>query len=141
MINKLSEPNKEFKMQFRVSKELSKEEYEVILQKDNINSNQLEQLLQAREKNIINFNLIDVREWVEWVGSRIKFTNYLIPTTTFYESLKQIENEKDIPLVVYCHVGQRSAYCQKIMRELEFKTVINLTDGIAGYHGEIIRGK
>ena len=141
MINKHNTPNKEFKTQFRTTACITKEECETILQKNDINSTQLEQLLNAREENITNFNLIDVREWVEWVGYRIKYTNYLIPTTSFYESLKQIENEKDKPSIVYCHVGQRSAYCQKIMRELGFKTVANLTDGIAGYHGKIIRGK
>mgnify|MGYP000105370351 CR=1 FL=1 len=130
-----------FKTQFRTTAHLSKEECEFILQKDNINSSQLEQLLEAREEGIINFNLIDVREWVEWVGYRIKFTNYLVPTTSFYEALKQIENEKDVPSIVYCHIGQRSAYCQNVMRELGFETVSNLLDGIAGFHGEIVRGK
>lgn len=141
MTQKANNFNMNFKTQFRTTVHLSKEECESILQKDNINSSQLEQLLIAREEKIINFNLIDVREWVEWVGYRIKFTNYLIPTTSFYEALKQIENEKDIPSIVYCHIGQRSAYCQNVMRELGFKTVVNLLDGIAGYQGDIIRGK
>jgi len=141
MINKSQTPNTAFQTKFRATPTLTKEICESILQQDNINSTQLEQLIIAREENIINFNLIDVREWVEWVGYRIKFTNYLIPTTTFYEALKQIENEKETALVVYCHIGQRSAYCQKIMKELGFKTVANLLDGIAGYQGDIIRGK
>jgi len=141
MINKQNTTNQTFQTQFRVNKELSKEECKFILQKDNINSSQLEQLIEAREKNNIKFNIIDVREWIEWVGYRIKYSNYLIPTTSFYEALKQIENEKEIPSVVYCHIGQRSAYCQNVMRELGFKTVTNLTDGIAGYHGDIVRGK
>jgi len=128
-------------MQFRATKELTKEECMQLLHLDDINSNQLEQLIASREAGIINFNLIDVREWVEWVGSRIKYANYLIPTTSFYEKLNQIENEKDTPCVVYCHIGQRSAYCQKVMRDLGFKTVSNLLHGIAGYSGEIIQGK
>lgn len=141
MTKEINIESKNFKTQFRITPYLTKDECEFILQKNNINSTQLEQLLEAREEKIINFNLVDVREWVEWVGYRIKFTNYLIPTTSFYESLKQVDEERSIPCIVYCHIGQRSAYCQNVMREIGFETVVNLTDGIAGYHGEIIRGK
>lgn len=141
MTNKLTNDSQNFKMQFRTSKELTKEECELLLQKDDINSTQLEQLISAKKENIIHFNLVDVREWVEWVGSRIKHADYLIPTTSFYEKLKQIENDKETPCVVYCHVGQRSAYCQKVMRDLGFKTVANLANGIAAYEGETVSGQ
>ncbi len=123
-------------MIFRTTKELTKDECEVILQKENINSNELEQLLDARQINHTDFNLVDVRELVEWHSQRIKDTNYLIPTTSFYESIKQIENQKEKPTIIYCHIGQRSAYCQKVMNDLGFKHVVNLLDGIAGFHGE-----
>ena len=126
---------------FRTTKELQKEECLKLLQQDNINSKQLEQLLEAREVNHTSFNLVDVRELNEWHGARIKYTDYLIPTTSFYESLKQIEDQKEKPTIVYCHVGQRSAYCQKVMREIGFKTIINLSNGIARYEGELISGE
>mgnify|MGYP001589709776 CR=1 FL=1 len=123
-------------MLFRTTKELTKEDCEVILQKNNINSNQLEQLLDAREANHTDFNLVDVRELIEWHSQRILHTDYLIPTTSFYEKLIQIDHQKEKPTILYCHIGQRSAYCQKIMIDLGFKHVVNLLDGIAGFRGK-----
>ena len=128
-------------MLFRTTKELTKDECKVILQKENINSNQLEQLLDAREANHTDFNLVDVRELIEWHSQRILHTDYLIPTTSFYESIKQIQTQKEKPTIVYCHIGQRSAYCQKVMIDSGFKRVVNLLDGIAGFHGQTEHGE
>jgi len=120
---------------------LSKQECETLLQKDNLDSSELESLLEARENKTIEFNLVDVREWMEWVSARIKGTDFLVPTTSFYNSLSQIEDKKDIPLVVYCHIGSRSAYCQRMLRDMGYKTVSNLHYGIASYQGELISGE
>jgi rhodanese-related sulfurtransferase len=78
---------------------------------------------------------------MEWASARILGTDYLIPTTSFYNAIEQIQNEKTTPTVVYCHIGSRSAYCQRIMKDLGFKTVTNLEHGIVGYQGEVISGK
>jgi rhodanese-related sulfurtransferase len=77
---------------------------------------------------------------MEWVGNRIVGTDYLIPTTSFYNSLEQIISQKDTAVVVYCHSGSRSAYCQRIMLDLGFKSVANLDYGISYYGGERERG-
>ena len=76
---------------------------------------------------------------MEWVGTRIKGTDYLIPTTSFYQALKIINNQKDTAVVVYCHSGSRSAYCQRIMLDLGFKSVANLDYGISSMVLEIIK--
>jgi len=123
------------------SRGLSKEECDILLKKDNIDSAELEALIQAKSEGTITFNLVDVREWMEWVGARIKGTDLLIPTTSFYNSLEQLENKKDIPVVVYCHIGSRSAYCQRMMKDLGFISVSNLDSGIVSYQGEIISGE
>ena len=120
---------------------LNKKECDEILSKKEINSQELEALLEARTNNITNFLLVDTREWMEWVGQRIEGTDYLIPTTSFYQSLDQISDKKDIPIVVYCHSGSRSAYCQRIMLSNNFKLVSNLDYGIISYNGEIISGE
>lgn len=120
---------------------LSKSECEDILAKEQINSQELESLLEARINKTINFLLVDTREWMEWVGQRIEGTDYLVPTTSFYQSLDQIIDKKDIPIVVYCHSGSRSAYCQRIMLSNSFKSVSNLDYGIISYNGEIISGE
>ena len=118
------------------SRGLTKEECEELLKNEEINSLELESLLEARELGFVKFNLVDTREWMEWVGTRIKGTDYLIPTTSFYHALERINNQKDIPVIVYCHSGSRSAYCQRIMLDLGFKSVTNLDYGISSFGGE-----
>lgn len=123
------------------SRTLNKEECEVLLNKKDIDSSELEALILARNEKVVAFNIVDVREWMEWASARILGTDYLIPTTSFYNAIEQIQNEKTTPTVVYCHIGSRSAYCQRIMKDLGFKTVTNLEHGIVGYQGEVISGK
>jgi rhodanese-related sulfurtransferase len=41
--------------------------------------------------------------------------------------------DKDIPTVVYCAVGGRSAYASSIFKELGFNRVYDLTDGFRGW--------
>ena len=122
------------------SRGLTKEECEKILAKNEVNSIELESLLEARDLGFIDFNLVDTREWMEWVANRIKGTDYLIPTTSFYDALAQIMDKKKTPVVVYCLSGSRSAYCQRIMKDLGFKSVANLDYGISSYGGEKERG-
>ena len=123
------------------SKGFTKEECEAILIKEEISANEVESLLEARELGFVDFNLVDTREWMEWVGTRIKGTDFLVPTTSFYQSLEQIENKKDTPVVVYCHSGSRSAYCQRIMLDMGFKSVSNLDYGIVTYQGDVLSGE
>ena len=123
------------------SKGVTKEECEAILQKEQISAHEVEALLEARDLGFVKFNLVDTREWMEWVAARIKGTDYLIPTTSFYQALERIENEKETAVVVYCHSGSRSAYCQRIMLDMGFKSVSNLDYGIITFKGEIISGE
>lgn len=120
---------------------LTKEECELLLDKENIDSDELESLLEAREAKVIEFNLVDVREWMEWVGARIVGTDYLVPTTSFYNALDQLNKQKEMPTVVYCHIGSRSAYCQRMMKDLGFAKVANLLHGIVGFKGEMTSGE
>lgn len=123
------------------SRGLTKQECETLLKKESINALELESLLEARELGFIKFNLVDTREWMEWVGARIKGTDYLIPTTSFYNSLEQINEQKEMPTILYCFSGSRSAYCQRIMKSLGFAQVTNFDYGIMTYNGEIISGE
>lgn len=123
------------------SKGFTKEQCEEILQKLQISGSDVESLLEARELGFVDFMLVDTREWMEWVAHRIKGTDFLVPTTSFYQSLEQIENKKDKPVVVYCHSGSRSAYCQRIMLDMGFKSVSNLDYGIVSYPGDLLSGE
>ncbi len=123
------------------SKGISKEECEALLTKSQVNASEVEALLEARELGFVDFLLVDTREWMEWVGTRIKGTDYLVPTTSFYQSLDQIEDKKELPIILYCHSGSRSAYCQRIMLSNGYKTVLNYDYGIMTYQGELESGE
>lgn len=123
------------------SRGLTREECEDLLKQSEINSLELEALIEARELGFIKFNLVDTREWMEWVGARIKGVDYLVPTTSFYSSIELLNTQKEIPVIVYCYSGSRSSYCQRIMLNMGFKQVINLDYGISSFTGDIISGK
>ncbi|OCL81979.1 ferredoxin-thioredoxin reductase catalytic domain-containing protein [Arcobacter porcinus] len=121
---------------------LSKQECENILAQDEVNSNELEALLKARKQNITEFLLVDTREWMEWFEARIEGTDYLVPTTSFYNALEQITDKKDKTIILYCYSGSRSAYCQRIMLKMGFSKVLNFDHGIMSYMGDnVISGE
>lgn len=122
------------------SRGLTKDECQALVKKEQLDTEEVTALLEARELNMVDFKIIDVREWMENKGARISGTDYLIPTTSFYDSLAESNIETDMPLIVYCHVGSRSAHCQRILKSMDYKHVANITHGIAAYHGSIDRG-
>jgi len=119
---------------------LSYEECVKLLSLSSINSESLIALLSARTQGIIDFLLIDNREENEYLQERIAGTNYLIPTSSFYESMKQIEDKKDIACIVYCLSGGRSAQCLRAMKSMGYEKVCNLYEGTYSYKGEFSRG-
>lgn len=123
------------------SEGLTVEQCKTLLEQPDINNDELIVLLEARDLGMIDFNLIDVREWMEWNQNRIVGTDYLVPTTSFYHALKQVEDQKDKPTIVYCYTGSRSAYCQRVMLDMGWKQVSNHTSGIIRYHGARTHGE
>ena len=123
------------------SRGLTKQECEALLKNEQLDGEDLEALLEARELGFVKFNLVDVREWMEWVNNRIVGTDFLVPTTSFYQAVSQLEEYKDIPIIVYCLTGSRSAYVQHVMMEMGYKQVSNLTYGIIAYHGACENGE
>lgn len=47
---------------------------------------------------------------------------------------------RDATYVVYCASGERSAEAQKIMQGMGFKTVADLTGGVAQWTGQLVKG-
>ncbi len=123
------------------SRGLTKEECETILNHEQLDGDEIISLLEARELGMIEFNLVDVREWMEWNQQRIVGTDYLVPTTSFYNQLDQIENQKEKPTILYCLTGSRSAYCQNVMKDMGWKQVSNYTRGIISYQGKMTSGE
>lgn len=122
------------------SRGLSTKECELLLEKESIDADELEALLEARALKMVDFNLVDVREWMEWKSRRIEGTDFLIPTTSFYNTIGQLEEQKDKITIVYCYSGSRSAYCQHVMHDLGFRKVINFDFGIMTYKGKVVSG-
>lgn len=120
---------------------LSKDDCLKLLEQDEIDSNELIALLEARENKVVDFILVDVREWMEWVNARIKGVDYLVPTTSFYHSLEPLTSKKDDYIILYCHSGSRSSYCQRVMYQMGFKKVINLDYGIMYFQGDLEQGE
>ncbi|MGB3751341.1 MAG: ferredoxin-thioredoxin reductase catalytic domain-containing protein [Arcobacteraceae bacterium] len=119
---------------------LNKQECETILTQEELSHDELIALLEARTLGMIDFNLVDVREWMEWNQNRIVGTDYLIPTTSFYQALQRIEDQKEKPTILYCYTGSRSAYCQRVMLDMGWSQVANHTRGIISYPGEKTSG-
>lgn len=117
---------------------LNKEACNMLLEKEQLDGNELVTLLKARELGMVSFKLIDVREYMENQTACIKGTDHLVPTTSFLHSLKEADLQKEDKLIVYCHIGSRSYQCQRYLQNEGFKAVKNLMHGIVSYPGEIL---
>lgn len=121
------------------SRGLTKEECEFLLNKEQLDGDEVNALIEAKELGMVNFKLVDVREHMEWQMGHIKGADQLIPTSSFFDTLGESGLQKDENIVVYCHVGSRSAHVQRILNDMGYEKVSNLTYGIVSYGGEIER--
>ncbi len=121
------------------SRGLTKEEAQLLVTKEQLDGEELEALLEARELGMVDFELIDVREPMEYQMGHIKGVDELWPTSQFYDWFGKIQNKKEEILILYCHTGSRSYQIQHVMKAQGFKHVGNLMRGIVSYGGEIVR--
>lgn len=121
------------------SRGLSKEEAQMLVNKSDIDADEIVSLLEARELGMVDFKLVDVREHMEWQMGHIKGADALIPTSSFFPSLEEAKLDKNENIILYCHVGSRSAHCARILTDSGFTKVANATGGIVSYRGEIVR--
>ncbi|WP_428737163.1 ferredoxin-thioredoxin reductase catalytic domain-containing protein [Sulfurimonas sp.] len=121
------------------SRGLTKEECEALVNNSELDSDELVALLEARELGMVQFTLVDVREHMEWQMGHIKGADKLVPTSSFFQALENAGLDKDENIIVYCHVGSRSAHVARIMTDMGYTKIGNLTHGIVSYHGEIER--
>jgi ferredoxin-thioredoxin reductase catalytic subunit/rhodanese-related sulfurtransferase len=122
------------------SRGLTKEEAEFLVQKSQIDADELESLLEARKLGMVDFKLVDCREAMEYQMARIVGTDKLMPTSRFYAQINEMTDWQNEQLIIYCHTGSRSYQVQQAMLSMGFKKVGNLTPGIIAYHGEIEKG-
>ena len=124
------------------SRGLTKEEAEMLVQKEQLDGDELEALTEARTLGMVQFTLVDVREPMEWEMMRIDGTDVLLPTSQFYAKAEEVlGGRKKEQLILYCHSGSRSYQVQHAMKSLGFEKIGNLAHGIISFSGETIRGK
>jgi rhodanese-related sulfurtransferase len=111
---------------------------EQILEKNEINGEELEYLLSERKNHRAEFLLIDVREEYEYIEKRILGVDYLVPLSDFFNRVSDIEDFKSKHIIAKCKLGGRSAQAQMQLKLMGFEKVINLAGGITHYKGEVI---
>ncbi|MEA3522159.1 MAG: ferredoxin-thioredoxin reductase catalytic domain-containing protein [Campylobacterota bacterium] len=121
------------------SRGLTKEECEQLVNKRELDNDEMISLLEAREIGMTQFKLVDVREHMEWQMGHIKGADQLIPTSSFFNTLESAKLDKNENIILYCHVGSRSSHCQRILNDLGYSKVANFTYGIVSFGGEIER--
>ena len=121
------------------SRGLSNEEAQILADKEQLAGDELQSLLEARELNMIDFTLIDVREPMEFDMGHIANTDELLPTSQFYDWINKIQERKEERIIIYCHTGSRSFQVQQILKQQGFAHIGNLTRGIISYSGKIQR--
>lgn len=111
---------------------------EDILNKSNVHSEELVNLLQAREEGKVEFVLVDVREGMEYRMGHIKGVDMLKPTSSFDDWFqKLLEELKDKTIIFTCRTGSRSGQVQRIFKQNGHHRVINHAGGIVSYRGSI----
>lgn len=109
-----------------------------LLEKSNIHSEELEELLLQREEEKVDFLLVDVREDMEYKMGHIKGVDLLLPTSSFGQwAQKFLEEHKDRTVIFTCRTGNRSGQVQHIFKQHGLERAINHAGGIVSYRGEI----
>jgi ferredoxin-thioredoxin reductase catalytic subunit/rhodanese-related sulfurtransferase len=123
------------------SKGLSKNQAEALLKEEQLDGEELEALIEAKNIGMIHFTLVDTREYMEFQMGHIVGTDTLVPTSQFYVKVEEeLSGKKEEAIIVYCHSGSRSYQVQQAMKSLGFAQVSNLRPGIIGFSGETQRG-
>ena len=121
------------------SRGLTKEECQQLVNQDELDGDELHALMEARELGMVEFKLVDVREHMEWQMGHIKGADKLVPTSSFFQTWGEARLAKDEHIILYCHVGSRSAHAARILKDMGYSKIGNLTYGIVSYGGEIVR--
>ena len=109
-----------------------------LLATDDINSEDLESLLKAREEGKADFLLIDVREDMEYDMGHVKGVDMLKPTSLFQQWAEAFFEEAKEKVVIFtCRTGARSGQVQNVFKSNGHENVINHYGGIVSYRGEV----
>jgi len=95
-----------------------------------MSAHELKRKMDAREP----FELIDVRETFEYEIARIDGAK-LIPLREIAERADELQRED--PIVIHCHSGQRSAQAVRLLQQRGFANVYNLEGGIDAWSAQV----
>jgi len=109
---------------------------EKVFSSGQIESEELEKLLNYRQEGKIDFKLIDIREMYEYSDRSIDGTDLLYPTTLFHKYIDDLNAIKDENIILYCRTGNRTGQVLRILKTMGFKNIAHLTYGIVSYHGK-----
>jgi sulfur-carrier protein adenylyltransferase/sulfurtransferase len=118
------------------SRGLTVEECQQLVNQSELDGDELSALIEARDLGMVNFTIVDVREHMEWQMGHIKGADKLVPTSSFFQTWDEAKLNKDDNIILYCHVGSRSAHVARILTDMGYTKIGNLTHGIVSYGGE-----
>jgi len=111
-----------------------------LLKKTDVDSSELQMLLEARERGEVSFSLIDVREQYEYDEGYLNGVDLLKPTSDFKSWKDELLNDKKDEIIIFtCRTGNRSGQVQNIFLDSGHLRVINHSGGILTYRGKIER--
>jgi rhodanese-related sulfurtransferase len=111
-----------------------------MLDKTEINSNELIELLEKRKKAEVDFLLVDVREDMEYARGYIDGVDMLKPTSEFNQWAGELFNAyKDKKIIFTCRSGNRSGQVTSVFKSNGHNGAINHNGGIISYGGAIAR--
>ena len=90
--------------------------------------------LKAKMESGAKVTLVDVREPWEWNLCRLDGARH-IPMGEIPARYLELDPEDEV--VVYCHVGQRSAMVVQYLRQQGFQKAVNLRGGIEAWAREV----
>lgn len=79
--------------------------------------------------------LLDVREVFETEISSIG--GHIIPLSELRDRMRELPEDKDTEIIVYCRIGDRSHYAMLFLRDEGYTNVKNLLGGINAWHDKI----
>lgn len=93
--------------------------------------------LQAMLDDNPEYQFVDVRTSEEYYNEHVPGFTYLIDYYKLEDDYSLLDGlDKDVPVVIMCNSGNRSASAAKILVDEGFTTVYNLENGIQGWDGE-----
>ena len=115
------------------------EDYEEFCGAPNYASELTAQQLAMRLSTGEPIQLIDVREKYEWDEGHIDGA-VLIPQAEFYDGRAQKKIASEIPIVLYCHLGVRSAHALNALKHSGYERVSHLLGGIVSWDDYVRNG-